>query len=511
MANSPDSIQRPSPVVTPNPPAPSPSSPALSQPQPLSIPEPPPVVAYADGLGKRFRIYERPLDRLWQWMGRKTRRGKPLHTDFWAVKNVTFAVRRGECLGIIGPNGSGKSTLLKILTGALHPTTGRLGVSGRVLSLIELGTGLNPMLTGRDNIVNAATLLGFPANFARDKMTEIESFAELGEFFDRPVNLYSSGMKVRLAFSMFACFRPELFIVDEALSVGDVFFQQKCSVRIREMLDGGMTMIFVSHDQSAVLNLCDRAIVMNHGDCIFQGGPDEAITRYIAAIGTGIGSGRSGPPGPVKVWSRRDRPSAPAAVAPLAGESAQEILRHDVTARRREHRYGTGKLRILAARMVNAEGADTTSVDVGHTLTFRVLLEARDRIALPRAGIRVFDRFSNLVFSAGTFQLDHQLPPMDPGDRLIVSFTMTLDVEPGTYTFGLGAGEPGSEDLNDGIAHDRIDRLGPFIVELKPGVIRNFFGIARLPMSVSVASSPPSPSLPGASPPPAKVAGGPAT
>lgn len=467
LANSPQTIR---------PPIPLPATPATP-------PVPPPVIVHAEGLGKRFRIFERPLDRLWEWLGRKTRHGKPLHTDFWAVRAISFQVKKGECLGIIGPNGSGKSTLLKIITGALHPTEGTFGVSGRVLSLIELGTGLNPMLSGRDNIVNAATLLGFPANFAREKMDEIEKFAELGEFFERPVNLYSSGMKVRLAFSMFACFRPELFIVDEALSVGDVFFQQKCAQRIREMLDGGMTMIFVSHDQSAILNLCDKVIVLNHGECIFQGGPDEAITRYIASMNGGNAA---------RVWAR-NRQSTPAAAttatAPTSTESALEIIQHDVTAHRREQRYGTGKLRIKAARVINPVDGNTVRVHVGEPLTFKVLLEAHDRIPLPRAGIRIFDRFNNLVFSAGTYQLRQTLPPMEPGDRVIVTFNITLDVEPGTYTFGLGCGEPATEDVNDGIAHDRIDRLGPFVVELQPGEVRKFFGIARLPMTATFTTA----------------------
>src|SRR5262245_31749013 len=194
-----------------------------------------------DNLGKRFRIFARPIHRLVEWIG-----GPSLHTDFWAVRAVSFEVRRGECLGIIGANGSGKSTLLKMISGALYPTEGTFEVRGRVLSLIELGTGLNPNLTGRDNIIHAAALLGFPADFARTKMDEIRAFADLGDFFERPVNLYSTGMRVRLAFSMFACFRPEVYIVDEALSVGDVFFQEKCAGRIGGLVDRGMEMIFVS-------------------------------------------------------------------------------------------------------------------------------------------------------------------------------------------------------------------------------------------------------------------------
>jgi lipopolysaccharide transport system ATP-binding protein len=435
----------------------------------------PPVVIRADNLSKRFRIYERPLDRLWEWLGRKSRAGKSLHTDFWAVRNISFEVRRGECLGIIGPNGSGKSTLLKMIAGALHPTEGTFTLEGRVLSLIELGTGLNPLLSGRANITTAATLLGFPASFARDKIDEIEAFAELGEFFDRPVNLYSSGMKVRLAFSMFACFRPEIFIVDEALSVGDVFFQQKCAARIRELMASDMTMIFVSHDQSAVLSLCTRAIVLNHGQSIFQGAPDEASSRYLASLSSRKGVGK------VEIPAPSHAPVFP----PPDSSIAASILRHDITAERRAHRHGTGELIILAARVVDDTGHDTMHVQLGDTLTFQILLEAREPIDAPRAGLRLFDRFSNMVFAAGTSQLRHRLPPMNRGDRLVVSFSLTLDVQPDKYTFGLGAGEPVDGDPNAGIAHDRIDRLGPITVDISPSSVRPFYGAARLPLTAT--------------------------
>lgn len=440
--------------------------------EPKPLVDPRPVAVRVHGLGKRFRIYARPFDRLWEWLGRKTRRGAPMHTDFWAVKDVSFEVPKGECLGIIGANGSGKSTLLKMLTGALHPTTGTYSVSGRVLSLIELGTGLNPMLTGRENIVNSAALLGFPASFAREKMAEIEAFAELAEFFDRPVNLYSSGMKVRLAFSMFACFRPEVFIVDEALSVGDVFFQQKCATRIRELLDGGVTMIFVSHDQSAILNLCQRAVVMSHGEAVFQGVPEEAISRYLSTLS-----------GPARVWTKR---ASPVSARPDAGAdaNAKQIIDHDVTGARKAHRHGSGQVRIVAARVLDPTGADAMRAGMGETLTVQVLLEAHAPVEAPRCAIRFFDRFGKLICGAGTFQLSHRLPSIGPGDRIVVTFTVKMDLEPGDYTFGLGTGEPAPEDPNDGIAHDRLDRLGPVVIT-QPAGVRPFYGAARLPMKVS--------------------------
>lgn len=452
-----------------------------------------PMIVKVENLGKRFKIYRQPTHRLREWI-----LGGKRHTEFWAVRGVSFEVRRGECMGIIGANGSGKSTLLKIVAGALRQTEGDFHVQGRVLSLIELGTGLNPHLSGRANIVHAATLLGFPATFAREKMVEIETFAELGEFFDRPVNLYSSGMRVRLAFSMFACFRPELFIVDEALSVGDIFFQQKCAVRIRELLEGGMTMLFVSHDQSAILNLCDRAMVMSKGRPIFYGEPEEAVTRYVASLRhDGRTKGR---------WTRPERKSAePVAAAgskspaqqptiaaggapgqPAGADArASKILEHDVIGNRAEHRHGTGKALILGCRVTNARGRDTVRAAMEETLSFHVLIEAQEDVQSPRAGIRFFDRFNNLVFGAGTYQLQQQLPPLKAGDRLIVRFDVKMDVSMGQYTFGLGTGEPSPESPNAGEPLDRIDLLGPLIVGGPVDGHRAFHGTAKLPMSIA--------------------------
>jgi len=445
-----------------------------------------PVVVEVRDLSKRFRIYAKPLDRLKDWL----HLGGPRFTEFWAVRKVSFEVRRGECLGVVGANGSGKSTLLKIITGALYPTEGTFRVQGRVLSLIELGTGLNPHLTGRANIINAATLLGFPVNFAREKMAEIEAFAEIGEFFDRQVNLYSSGMKVRLAFSMFACFRPEVFIVDEALSVGDVFFQQKCAARLRELLDGGMTMIFVSHDQNAVLNLCDRAMVLSHGEPIFYGNPEEAVSRYIAALSASGGAGQKWGKGPraaaaPKAATTLAPKSATAADGAANADPAAQIIARDILGDRRDHRHGTGGVQIVAARVTDAAGKDTFRVLMGETLSFHVLLEAHEEVAAPRAGIRFHDRFNNLVFSAGSFQVGCPLPPLEPGQRLVVRFDVTMDVEPGQYTFGLGASEPAADQPNAGLALDRIDVLGPVIVGIVRENIRPFYGAARLPMRVS--------------------------
>jgi ABC-type polysaccharide/polyol phosphate transport system ATPase subunit len=436
-------------------------------------------------MGKRFRIFSNPTDRLWSWLGLLRVLRRPAPQDFWAVRGVGFDLRRGECLGIMGANGSGKSTLLKMITGALHATEGSCEVRGRVLSLIELGAGLHPLLSGRANIGHAASLLGFPPGYARRAMSRIEDFAELGDFLDRPVNMYSSGMKVRLAFSMFACFEPDLFIVDEALSVGDVFFQQKCVARLREMLAGGMTMLFVSHDQGAVLNLCHRAIVLSQGRSIFEGTPEEAVSRYLSTMRGSRWAGGTTSAGSASIGGAIEVKPEPNA---RARDAQREIIARDVVRDRATSRHGQGGLRIVAARVTDGAGNDTLECAVGRTLTFHVLLEANQPVASPRCGVRIFDRFNNMIFAAGTANVNAALPPLETGDRLIVEIHLTLDVEAGQYTFGLGAGEPYAGDPAQGVHHDRLDRLGPLVVHEAPDEPRRFYGMARLPMRATLVA-----------------------
>ncbi len=190
-------------------------------------------------------------------------------------------MERGECLGIIGPNGAGKTTLLKILSRALYPTAGSFEVKGQTVSLLELGTGFNLQLTGTQNIFNSARLLGFTDEYVKGRLEAIVKFAELGDFMDRPIHIYSSGMFVRLAFSLFACLEPDVYIVDEALSVGDTSFQKKCMDKINEMRQSGVTILFASHDLWRVQALCNRAIYLNHGLIQSSGSTDIVIKHYL--------------------------------------------------------------------------------------------------------------------------------------------------------------------------------------------------------------------------------------
>ncbi len=425
------------------------------------------VIVRATDLTKDFRIYKRPTDRLLEWAsgGRVTR-----HGTFRAVDGVTFELGRGRCLGVVGANGAGKSTLLKMLTGVLSPTGGSCEVRGRVLSLLELSAGLDPDMTGRENVRSMATLLNFPADYARERSREVQEFAELGEFFDRPVRVYSSGMRARLGFSMYACFRPEVFIVDEVLSVGDVFFRQKCASRMRALLDEGMTMLFVSHDAQAVLNLCDEAILLEAGRVVFHGAPEEAIRRHLTS---------QEPRGKGK----RRVVEAARTLEGAATPKERSIVERDVIGSRGDRRHGSGEARIVACRVTSEKNRDTLSVAQDGKLKFHLLIESDRVVERPSVGVQFYDRLNNLVFASATVHLGYQLPALKPGTRMCVHLTVTMSVRIGPYTFGLSLAEPSGTRETGAAFLDCVEGLGPIEVHAIDEKGPRFFGAARLPMS----------------------------
>jgi lipopolysaccharide transport system ATP-binding protein len=418
----------------------------------------PPTVRVEE-LGKRFKIYGSPWHRAGEWLSAGRRN---LHTDFWALRDISFTVDRGDCFGIIGPNGSGKSTLLKLLSGVLLPSRGRFELSAAsVYSLLELGTGFHEDLTGRQNVHQSARLLGLPSGEPRPEVVEqIREFADLEDFFDRPLRFYSSGMRVRLGFALFAHLRPELLIVDEALSVGDVFFQQKCIARIDAMRDAGVSFLFVSHDMEAVRRLCRQAMVLDHGRVAFLGPSEEAVNRYY-----GLTVGKN----PVR--HAADQVDREADQQP--GMSPEEVRAGNVL-RPNGPRHGERGLEIRAARITNARGRDTLVVPTKETLHIDLLIVAHRHVASPTAGLVLYDRFGTMVFTAGSSQLRHRLPALAPGDAIVVRLDLRLSVQPGQYTFTLGTSEPGC-------FHDWHEQVGPIEVASGDGDPW-FFGVAELPM-----------------------------
>jgi len=294
------------------------------------------VVIRVDNLGKCYRIYDTPKDRLKQalWRGRRQ-----YYREFWALRNVSFEVRRGETLGIIGRNGSGKSTLLQMICGTLTPTEGALQTHGRVAALLELGSGFNPEFTGRENVAINARLLGLSEKEVEEKFEQIVEFSEIGQFIDQPVKTYSSGMFVRLAFAIASHSDPDILIVDEALSVGDFAFQNKCVTRIKQLRDKGMTLIFVSHDLSTLQLICDRAIWIHEGRLKASGDPIQICQDYYAFTAN--------------------------AASTLPAEPTQSVV----------PQHGTGMARFVDIGL-DPPNPETNAVKTGGTLRFRFSLEA---------------------------------------------------------------------------------------------------------------------------------------
>jgi len=231
-------------------------------------------------VSKLYRLYRRPADRLWELLPGS----QPRHTDFWALREINFSLEKGEALGVVGPNGSGKSTLLEIVSGILQPTAGRVVTRGRVAALLELGAGFNPEFTGRENVFLNGEIMGLSRAEIEKAMSSIEAFAEIGEFIERPVKEYSSGMYVRLAFSTAIHVEPEVLIVDEALAVGDAVFANRCVRKFEELRERKITVLFVSHDLGLVKQLSTRAILLLHGRVEAQGTPNDVINRYIGLV-----------------------------------------------------------------------------------------------------------------------------------------------------------------------------------------------------------------------------------
>ncbi len=240
-------------------------------------------------LGKCYHIYDTPRDRLKQFVLPRLQRlarqpSKQYFREFWALKDVSFEVKKGETVGIIGRNGSGKSTLLQMICGTLNPTSGSIQTNGRIAALLELGSGFNPEFTGRENVYMNAAVLGLSKGEVDERFEEITEFAGIGEFIDQPVKTYSSGMTVRLAFAISVCVKPDILIVDEALAVGDAAFQFKCMERLQSLTQSGTTLLFVSHDMSMVKNFCQGAIYLQSGRERAQGSPEEIAELYFMDI-----------------------------------------------------------------------------------------------------------------------------------------------------------------------------------------------------------------------------------
>lgn len=349
------------------------------------------------GLGKAYKKYRSRAARLAEWV----LPGAPRHSLTWVLQDITFTVPSGEAVGIIGINGAGKSTLLKMITGTTQPTVGSVRISGRVAAMLELGMGFHPDFTGRQNVFMAAQLLGHRPDEIGRLMPDIEAFAEIGEYIDQPVRVYSSGMQMRLAFSVATAVRPDVLIVDEALSVGDTYFQHKSFERIRTFRNEGTTLLMVSHDKTAIQSICDRAILLNAGRLEMEGEPEAVMDYYNAMI----------------------------------AERENSTVRQHVTAEGRTQTVsGTQEATVTNVVLLNHKDQRVEVVDVGAAVTLQITFTVHTAIERLVLGYMIKDRLGQAIFGTNTHHLQTAEEHLLPGDQRVYRFQFEASLGEGSYS-----------------------------------------------------------------------------
>lgn len=404
----------------------------------------PPVAVSITGLSKAYRLYGRPSDRLREFLWPRHQRGK----TFWALRDVSLDIPQGQVLGLIGPNGSGKSTLLQLIAGVLQPTAGTVAAHGRVTALLELGAGFNPEFTGRENIMLNATLLGLSEAEARAHTPAIIEFAGIGEFLDQPVKTYSSGMYVRLAFAIAVSVQPDILIVDEALAVGDAYFQQRCMRRMRQFRDEGKTIIFVSHDTAAVKALCDRAILLREGRIVDDGRPDGVVHHYLTVL-------------EAQAFPQPATDAAQAGGLPAEAGDADPAIERELP--NVDSRHGSGAARILGLACYDESGQRTDSLTTGEVLTVRISVRFHQAVARPNVGFVLRDRLGTDLAGTNSALEGVELPAGEPGAIQTVEFRMALpELHPGAYVLAPSVADGDGEDLVmcDWIENARTIQIG---------------------------------------------------
>jgi lipopolysaccharide transport system ATP-binding protein len=351
-----------------------------------------------ENLGKAYKQYPTRWQRLAEWI---IPFSKPRHQQHWILQDINFSVQPGEAVGIIGINGAGKSTLLKLITGTTHPTTGSVEMTGSVAAMLELGMGFHPDFTGRQNAYMAGQLLGLTSEDICGLMPEIEAFADIGDYIDQPVRVYSSGMQMRLAFSVATVVRPDILIVDEALSVGDAHFQHKSFDRIRQYREQGTTLLIVSHDKQAIQSICDRAILLSAGRIAMQGEPEAVMDFYNAML------------------------------ANHQNQTVKQEVRDDGKI---QTVSGTGEATVSSTSLVDENGNPIEVVFVGQPV--RLCIEVETHTAIDRLvlGYGIKDRLGQVIYGTNTDLKKQPLLNVAAGSRYMFDIAFQANLGPGTYS-----------------------------------------------------------------------------
>lgn len=394
-----------------------------------------------ENVTKVYKLYDKPIDRLKESLGLSK---KVQCREHYALNDVSFNVKRGETVGIIGTNGSGKSTILKIITGVLNPTSGNVMVDGRISALLELGAGFNQEFTGIENVYLNGTMNGFSTEEIDAKLDSILQFADIGDFVNQPVKTYSSGMFVRLAFAVAINIEPEILIVDEALSVGDVFFQSKCYHKFEEFKEMGKTILIVSHDLSSIAKYCDKVVFLNQGVKMDEGEPKYIIDEYKKALVKQLGGVSvddfnsesesdilSGQDGEKKV-AMPDKPG-------YGTSSANPNLwKSNLRLNPKVNAYGNGAGEIVDFAILDDSGKITDIINKGSEFTIRMKLRYHTHLEHPIAAFTIKDLKGTDLCGTNTMYEKNDIKNVEDGDEVVVTFTQKMDLQGGEYLLSLG-------------------------------------------------------------------------
>jgi lipopolysaccharide transport system ATP-binding protein len=400
------------------------------------------IALRVEGVSKQYRIYDHPGDRLKESI---TRGRWKCHREFWALSDINFEIEAGTTTGIIGPNGSGKSTLLQIITGTLEPTHGRVWHDGRIAALLELGAGFDHEFTGIENIFMNAALLGYSRRETEALLPEIERFAEIGSFIHQPVKTYSSGMYVRLAFSIAVSTAPQILIIDEALAVGDAVFQHRCTRRIKEMQESGVTILFVSHDPGAIRALCSRALLLNGGHIEADGKPSDVLNRYQRII--------------MAREEAYDTSQPATETEDAAGEDENDLFIEEPSAPLSYiYRHGDKSAEFLSVEILDEARQPVEVVESGAPVTVRERVLFHADIDDPVCGFLIRNRHGIHLYGSNTELLEVSFGRVQRGEVVEVVFAFDCWLAPGLYSLTVAA------HTREGVSFDWIDGVSYFRV-----------------------------------------------
>lgn len=391
---------------------------------------------------KMYKLYDKPTDRLKESLGFSK---KKRYREHYALKNVSFDVKKGETVGIIGTNGSGKSTILKIITGVLNPTGGQIIVDGRISALLELGAGFNGEYTGVENVYLNGTMIGFSKEEIDAKLQDILDFADIGDFVNQPVKTYSSGMFVRLAFAVAINIDPEILIVDEALSVGDVFFQSKCYHKFEEFKRMGKTILFVSHDLGSIGKYCDRVVLLNKGIKLNEGSPKEMIdiykkllvNQYDVNTGETIGdTQQSKNLEDSNASGKKQSPDAPNNMQSAVGDA--NLWKSHFPLNPSTIEYGSKEAEIVDYAIIDNEGNLNNAIEKGSEFKIRFCINFREKVTEPIFAYTIKDLKGTEISGTNTMFEGKGLPYVMAGEHKVVTFTQKADLQGGEYLISFG-------------------------------------------------------------------------